>query len=494
MKPTVRRIYQSVAGRTLILLVAVMTAISGCVTNPATGEKEFSLLSPAQEKELGAQGDQEIVATYGIYNDAAVTAYVNEMGQKLAAVSDAPNLGYTFRVLDSPVINAFALPGGYIYVTRGLLAYLENDAQLAMVLGHEIGHVTARHSAKQYTSAQLANVGVGLGSVLFEDIEPFLGAIQTGLQLLFLKYGRDDERQSDELGVEYATRAGYQASEGAKFFTTLKRIQDQQQGGSLPTWASTHPDPAEREATIVQRAEYWHGQLPNIQLGGVNPEVYVPRLENIVFGTDPRQGFIEGGVFYHPTLQFQFPVPQGWQLANFSAQIQMAPESGEAIVVMTTAQGVDPATAAQQFVNENQASVIESKGGTVNGLNAYRVRSDVNLENSDGSVGTISVLSYFIRKGDMLYVFHGYTDRSRFSGYANTFESIFGNFRQVTDANVLNVRPFRVDVFQAPRTDEFRALVQANSSAGLGIEDLAIMNQRSTTDQVQAGTPLKQVE
>jgi predicted Zn-dependent protease len=488
---TLRRRFGSTA---LFLLTALMMTISGCVTNPVTGNKEFSLLTPAQEKELGAQGDQEIVATYGVYDDAALADYVNQMGQKVAANSDAPDYGYTFRVLDSPIINAFALPGGYVYVTRGLLAYLEDDAQLAMVLGHEIGHVTARHAAKQYTNSQLANLGVGLGAVLFEDVRPFLGAIQTGLQLLFLKYSRDDERQADELGVEYATRSGYQASEGAKFFETLNRMQGQQEGGALPTWQSTHPDPAEREQTILTRAEYWHEQLPSVALGGVDPESYIPRLENIVFGTDPRQGFVQSGIFYHPTLRFQFPVPQGWDIANFSAQVQMASSAGDAVIVMTTATGTDPATAATQFVNDAGAQVIESGARTVNGFNAYRVKSNVQVDDGQGGTATLTVLSYFISKDGRLYVFHGYTEQSQFGSYANTIESVFTNFREVTNSAVLNVQPFRVDAFKAPRTDQFSALVQTNSEAGLGVEDLAIMNQVQSSDQIQSGTDLKQVK
>lgn len=486
--------WKSIAGRwALLVMVSLLGAMSGCVTNPATGESEFSLLSREDEIALGQEGDAQIVAEFGVYDDAAVAAYVDSLGQALARNSDDPNLVWTFRVLDSPVINAFALPGGFVYVTRGLLAYLQDEAQLAVVLGHEIGHVTARHTARQYTSSQLAQLGVGLGSILFEDVRPFLGAVETGLELLFLKYSRDDERQADELGVKYATKIGYKASEGSRFFGTLKRVSDQEQGGALPTWASTHPDPAEREQTVLNLAAQYAGQFPGDEVKGTDSSAFIPRFDKIVFGQNPRHGFVQGGVFYHPDLRFQFNVPSGWAVGNFASQVQLAPNVAQpdAAILLGTQPDGDPQSAAQQFVSANGATVQESQAGTVNGLSAYRLRSSIQLE--DGS--SITVLSYFIRKstpeGTLLFVFHGYSSPAQFGSYVTTFTSVFNSFNEVTNGAVLAVVPNRLDVFNAPRTDQFSALVQ--TGAGLTVEDLAIMNQRQTSDQVQAGAVLKQV-
>ncbi len=477
----------------MVLLIALAVSLYSCVTNPATGESEFSLLSREDEIELGRQADAQIVAQYGVYDDDQLAAYVDQMGQSIAAVSDDPSLDYTFRVLDSPVINAFALPGGYIYVTRGLLAYLQNDAQLAMVLGHEIGHVTARHSANQYTNSQLAQLGLGLGSVLFEDIQPFIGAIDLGLQLLFLKYSRDDESQADELGVEYATRAGYEAKEGSKFFETLERIQEQQ-GAGLPTWASTHPDPADRKGEIIRLAADWEQQLPNIQLRGINPEVYIPRLEGVVFGENPRHGFVQGGFFYHPDLTFQFPVPSNWDIVNYAAQVQMAPSSGEAVIIFTTATESTPSAAAGNFVQASGAQVLESSSGSVNGYSSYVVESRIETDNGQGGTAFLRVLSYFIQKGGNVYVFHGYTEQSRFSSYRSTFTTVFDGFRELTNSSILGVQPFRVDAFSAASSGTFQSLVSPNSGAGMDVEDLAIMNQTQVSAQISAGTYLKEVE
>ena len=199
MNTQIAAVSRGVRACMLALLLAVTAmGVNSCVTDPVTGNSVLSFMSREQEIQLGQQGDAQILAEFGQYNDAQLAAHVESIGRKIAAVSDDPSYPYVFRVLDSPVINAFALPGGPVYVTRGLLAHLENDAQLAMVLGHEVGHITGHHGARQYTKQELYSIGLGLGAALFEEIRPFLGAAQTGLQLLLLQNSRADETDADE--------------------------------------------------------------------------------------------------------------------------------------------------------------------------------------------------------------------------------------------------------------------------------------------------------
>lgn len=504
MGTVMSRVRAVVGVRVLSLALAASVVVGGCVTNPATGKKEFSLLSVQQEIELGAQADAQIVAEFGLYNDQAIASYVTSLGQTVAAKAENPGYAFTFRVLDSPVINAFALPGGYVYVTRGLLAHLDNDAQLAVVLGHEVGHVTARHSARAYTNAQLANIGVGLGSVLFEEVRPFLGAVQTGLQLLFLKFSRANETESDDLGVKYATRAGFDAKEGADFFRSLERIQteaEMKNGGKLPSWASTHPDPGDREVTVTQLAASYAAQLaPTGGLGGVNPAQYNARLEDLVYGPDPRQGFVENGYFNHPQLRFRFQVPQGWELANFATLVQMAPANGEAVVEMSTVSGGTPTQVASSFVSQTGATVVSpAQNVTVNGHSAVRIVTSLNMDNGQGGVIPLTIMSYFIAKENLVYVFHGYTVSQSFASYQNTFESSFRSFATLTDQGALAVQPYRLDVFDAPRSAPFNSLVTPPAQkrgvpVAVDLKELAIMNQRTETETVPAGTPLKRVD
>ena len=197
------------------------------------------LLSESDEIKMGEMTDASVIQMYGVYDDEKLAKYLNELGQKMAKISHRPNLKYEFKVMDSPVINAFAVPGGYVYITRGILAHLNNEAELAGVVGHEIGHITARHSAQKYSETYLANLGLGIGSMVSEDFAMFAGLAAQGLGLLFLKFSRDDERQSDVLGVEYSTKVGYDAREMANFFSTLDKMQGQSEQGGLPDWFST---------------------------------------------------------------------------------------------------------------------------------------------------------------------------------------------------------------------------------------------------------------
>jgi predicted Zn-dependent protease len=189
-------------------LLVLSLLLATCAKNPVTGKREVMLMSEAEEIKLGAESDPEIVAEFGVFENPELQAFINEKGNEMAKVSHRSSLPFHFKILDSPVVNAFALPGGYVYFTRGILAHFNNEAQFAGVLGHEIGHVTARHGANQYSKQILAQLGLAIGSSISKELEAFANIAGAGLQLLFMKYGREDESQSDELGVEYASRTG----------------------------------------------------------------------------------------------------------------------------------------------------------------------------------------------------------------------------------------------------------------------------------------------
>ena len=305
------------------------------------GQKKSFGYSWQQEMKLGAESDKQITEERGLYDNPALQEYVAAVGQRVLAGSqfndpNAPaiyrNTPFTFRVIDSPVVNAFALPGGYVYVTRGLLAHVQNEAQLAVVLGHEIGHVAARHSSQQARRSQWGQLGVIAGAVLGQkvlgDKMPNIGEsiLQGGgqaAQLFLLRYSREAEFESDNLGVGYASRMGYAAGESARFFQSLQRL-SATEGKSLPTWQSTHPDPGDR-AQRVQQLAAGHPTADNVGEGE-----YLKHIDGIVVGDNPREGFARNGVFYHPELHFQLPVAAGWKLDNQKAAVVMAEPNGKA--------------------------------------------------------------------------------------------------------------------------------------------------------------------
>src|ERR671915_2047483 len=224
----------------------LVVGLLSCARNPVTGKSELSLVSESQEIQMGQQASRDVAQSIGLYNDAKVQAYVAGLGKKMAEASERPELPWEFHVVDDASVNAFALPGGFIYVTRGLMAAVGNEAELASVLGHEIGHVTHRHSVQQISKAQLAQLGLGIGSILSSDIARFGQLASAGLSILFLKYGRDAENQADQSGFRYALNENYDVREMTDVFQTLNRVSEGSNAGKLPEWLSTHPNPENR--------------------------------------------------------------------------------------------------------------------------------------------------------------------------------------------------------------------------------------------------------
>src|SRR5438128_2797835 len=301
----------------------------GCAVTPATGSRQLMLISESQEIAMGRDYDKEVVASIGLYPDSALQRWIQQFGARLAATSERPNLPWSFRVVDDPVVNAFALPGGFIYVTRGILAHLNSEAELAGVVGHEVGHVTARHSVSQLSKQQLAQIGLAVGTIANPDFERFAGLASAGLGVLFLKYSRDAERQADDLGLRYMRRANYDPREMPHVFEMLTRVSQAQGGGRVPEWLATHPDPENRRGRIEQEI----AALPQDFSGAaVNRDTYLRRLDGLVFGNNPREGYFKDNHFFHPELRFRLTFPEGWTSSNGrQAVVAVSPEKDAAV-------------------------------------------------------------------------------------------------------------------------------------------------------------------
>jgi len=258
-----RKMDRRIVSKTVVkaIVIALMVWAFACAINPVTGKRELMLLSSADEVAMGQQTDPQVIRTFGLYEDAELARYVAALGKKLGALSHQPNLTYTIQVLDSPVVNAFAVPGGYVYLTRGILAYLNDEAELAGVVAHEIGHIAARHSAQQYSKAQFAQLGLGLGSMVSKTFRKYAGVAEFGVGMLFLSFSRDDERQADALGVEYSSKAGYDSNHMANLFVSLERLNPGESQGGLPGWFSTHPNPPDRIAAIKRDTQEWREKI-----------------------------------------------------------------------------------------------------------------------------------------------------------------------------------------------------------------------------------------
>jgi len=463
---------------------------ASCAVNPVSGRHEFMLLSEAEEVNLGRETDGQVLQEYGIYKEPELTAYLSTLCQRLGKVSHRPNLTYQFKILDASVVNAFAVPGGYVYFTRGILATLNNEAELAGVMAHEIGHITARHSAQQYSKAQFAQVTLGVGAAVADAVglSGLSGLAQLGVGMLFLRFSRDNERQADSLGVEYASKLNYDASQLAEFFQTLEQMNPGSDRSGLPGWFSTHPSPDDRLHAVRAQSQQWQQKLA-LSNPVINGDAYLRKIDGLIFGEDPRQGYVKDNTFYHPDLRFQFPVPDRWKLQNTPSQVQMVNEGKDAMILFGMEAGTSSGEVAKKFVTQTKAQVIRSNAIRVNGLSSQHMVSDIRSDK-----GVIRVMSYFIEKDKKVFVFHGLTSPSKFQNVEALFEKTMGQFKELSDPNRINVKPDRIRVRSTRTADTLE-----NTLRSLGVPDdqlkqIALLNGRQLNDRIPASTLVKVVE
>ncbi|NUQ22376.1 MAG: M48 family metalloprotease [Saprospiraceae bacterium] len=487
----------TIIGNLLLVLAFVLLADS-CAVNPVSGKKQLMLLSEDQEKALGLESDPGILASYGVYDDAKLQQFITEKGKKMGAISHRPNLDYKFKVLDSPVVNAFAVPGGYVYFTRGILAYFNNEAQFAGVLGHEIGHVTARHSAQQYSQQILAQAGLMIGMVVSEDFRKYAEVANVGVSLLFLKFSRDHESESDKLGVAYSSQIGYDAHEMAKFFNTLSRLSGDG-GQSLPTFLSTHPNPDDRNKKVDEMATNWAQKSPGAKLD-VNRDSYLRMIDGLVYGEDPRQGYVENDNFYHPELKFQYAVPSGWQLVNSPSQVQMAPKDGKALMIFTLSQEKTLQAAAQGLLTQYQLTKVSSRETTINGLPALEMVAEQAAQTQDQQQQQqqqqsppVRLLTYQIQYNGLIYQFLGVTEKANYSSYEPTFMNVIKSFKELKEAGKLNRQPERIRIKTVDRSGTFADALKAFNMPEKRHKELAILNGMELNSPVTKGMLIKVV-
>jgi len=466
-------------------VLGLLISLVSCASNPVTGKTQLMLLSESQEIDLGRQTDAQIVKDYGIYKDPRLTVYIENLGKRLARISHRPGLPYHFKILDSSVANAFAVPGGYVYFTRGILAYLNTEAELAGVMGHEIGHITARHSAQQYSKAQLAQIGLGAGMILSETFRGLSDVIQLGVGMLFLSFSRDNERQADDLGVEYSSRAGYDATHMANFFQTLERMHPNTDRSGLPEWFTTHPNPEDRIGAIQRKAGQWQRKLGLKHLKS-NRDQYLKHIDGLVFGEDPREGFVEHDIFYHPMLGFQFPVPPKWKLLNTRALVRISNSEGKAAVIFTLSPNASPEEAARGFVGQTGAHVVDSGRTTVNDLPAVWLTGRLKTRK-----GVLGVMAYFIKRGGRVCMFYGLCEASQFKRYAPAFQSSMRGFKNLTDPGKLSIKPSRIRIVPTRRRGSMRQALRALGAPEDKLEEWAVMNGMRLGETVPAGTLVK---
>lgn len=466
--------------RVPLAVLAGAVALGGCATNPATGDSMIALVSEGQEVQMGQDAREAVRSQMGLYEDPSLQAYVDSVGQALAAVSERPDIPWSFQVVDDPVINAFALPGGPVYLARGMMTHFNSEAQMAAVIGHEIGHITARHAVEQISRQQLFQLGYVAGMVAVPELRPFGQVVGTGLGLLFLKYSRDDESQSDDLGYRYMTRAGYDPEAAVEMFQILDR-QRVQSGQGIPEWQSSHPDPGNRVEAARER-------LAEADPGGVTDrEEYLRRIDGLVYGPDPRNGYFYRDRFIQPEMRFGMDFPAEWPRQNMPvAVVAMSPQQ-DAMVELTLVPEATASRAAQEFWNMQGLQRIGSANQNVNGIPALVGRFRVQTEQ-----GVLEGLVMFLEYGNQTFRVMGYTTAAQFGRYSPTFEATLNSFSRVNDSRLLNVEPRRIDIVEVPSAMSVETFQQRFPST-IELDELLFLNGWQAGEQLAAGRLAKRV-
>lgn len=467
-------------------------ALTGCMG----GGEVPSASSPItqQEAQMGAQYHPQFVAEFGGAMSGPHAQYIEQIGKKIALQSGLGNAesAFTVTLLNSPVHNAFAVPGGYVYTTRQLVTLMNNEAELAGVMGHEVGHVAARHSQRRQQTAQRNSILGVLGAIGSSVLLGNSGAgdllsrtFLQGSQMLTLRFSRQQELEADDLGILYLSRAGYDPRAMSTVLGSLaaQNALDARIAGrnaSVPEWASTHPDPASRVRTAAAKAQGFTGNA-------LNRDTFLTRIDGLLYGDDPAQGVIEGSRFTHPELMLSFTAPQGFTMINSTRAVSINGQGGQAQLSMAAYNGnldayVRSVFAALGGQNSNLAP-SNMQRTTINGLAAAIGTARVN--NNNGQVDVTVVAYEFAR--DRAYHFAAITP----AGRSAVFNPMFNSMRRITQAEASAVVPRRIQVVTVARGDTVASLARRMDYTTAQVERFRVLNALGANEEVTPGQRVK---
>ncbi len=455
-------------------------------------------MSEEEEISLGRKTHQQVLDEYGTYDDPVLQKYVQKVGETLARKSHRNNLLYRFTVLDSKEVNAFALPGGYIYITRGLMAYLNSEAELAAVLGHEIGHVTARHSVRQHSATQLANIGLVIGSIFIPGMGTTVGNQLTQLfgAALLTGYGRDHELEADQLGAEYLAKSGYTPKAMIDVISVLKNqeIFEKERAAKEGREAniyhgvfSTHPDNDKRLHEVVGLAN----ELQSNATPKIGRQTYLDNIDGMVFGDSPKEGITRNNRFFHDDLGFSLQFPKGWHATNKPDRLIIAAPNGQALMQLTT-EDINKRISPRQFMIERLGltSLDNETALNIHGNEAHTGISNINT--SFGRRKTRFTVIYFQQ---MAYVLAGMTkDADAIDKFDAAFLNSMKSFHEITANERKLGQPLRLKIVQTETSTRFSQLAQTSPLIKYTEEELRLINALYPDGKLQAGQLIKVFE
>ena len=470
-----------------ILPVALLALAAACATNPVTGQRQVSFMSEAQEISIGQESDPQIKQEMGVYNDPELAQYVTDIGMRMAKASERPNLPWRFTIVDVPAVNAFAVPGGFIYITRGILPFLDSEAELAGVIGHEIGHVTARHSAQQYTRQITGQVGLVALGIFVPAARPFGDLAGSALGVLSLEYGRGDELQADELGARYEAMQGWDPAAIPEFLTTLGRL-DEAAGDrrGVPNWLSTHPDPLSRVKDIQPTVEKLKAGRTDFS---IDREAFLQRIDGMLYGDNPEQGLARGSTFLHPVMRFRIDFPTGWEIANSPQQVVAKAPGADVFMVLQLVEKPVGRTIQEIALNSMNTAgfrAVEGARTTINGLDAFVGVYQGQVE----GLGTVAMRAAHIAYDGKVYVVGGLASAQAFQQADGAFGASIRTFRSLSPAEAESIHPNRVDLYVVRAGDTWASIAERGGGV-ISPATLAVMNKANPASVPQPGTRIK---
>lgn len=480
----------------LFLLSLLLLQLGGCAVNPVSGESDFVLMSEDEEISIGRQYHAQILKEYGRYDSPGLQAYVQRVGEGLGEKSHRANLIYRFTVLDSQEVNAFALPGGYIYITRGLLAYLNSEAELAAVLGHEIGHVTARHAVRQQSAATATGI---LASVIaattgVNGAGDLLNTLGTAL---VRGYGREHELESDRLGAEYLARTGYDPNAMIDVIRVLKDQENFEQQlakeeGREPRVYhgvfSTHPDNDTRLQEVVGRAN----SLKQNGAGSIiRRERFLKELDGLVFGDSEKEGVRRGNAFYHQELGITIEFPPGWKIDNQPAQLVSTAPQGKATLAVRT-MDLNRKYSPQQFM-EKRLKLDDLQNGESIHLGPLDGYTAISKSRSPYGTRLVRYVVLFLR--DKAWVFAGAAkDEADPYKYDALVLNSARSFRELTASERKFARSQRLHVITAPPGANYKTLAKKSVISNYAERQLRLLNKHYPEGEPTEGQQLKIIQ
>lgn len=468
----------------MALSVALLVA---CATNPATGRRQLILMSEGEEIQLGKQGDAEVRRTMGVYQDADLQRYVERVGRQLAKTSKRPNLPWTFTIVDEAAVNAFALPGGFIYLTRGIMPFLRDESEMAAVLGHEVGHVDGRHSAEAASNQTFAGGGLAVLGILVPETQPFAEAASVSLGLLFLKHSRSAELEADQLGVRYIASNGWAPQGMPGLLNTLARL-DEASGSSrgVPNWMATHPPAADRVTRVQEAVQIAAGTRGATT---TNAAEFEERLSGLVYGDSREDGFIRGSEFLHPILRFAVRFPDNWQIVNSAEQVvaTRGENSSAAMLLEVAPADGSPEQTARSVIGKAGFQEVQGGRRQLNGLDAY-----VGVYEGVSNNRRVQMQAAVIRSGNQSYLIAGLAPSNEYGSVANAFSRSIQTFRPLSAAEANRLQPDRIELYTARSGDTWASLAQ-RTGGRIRPATLAIMNGSNPAAAPRPGDRLRLV-